>query len=536
MKKQFQLHELNKTDALIASVVSLVALAMYVRTLSPDILYGDSAEFQTLAYTLGITHSTGYPVYLIIARLVGLFPVGTLAWRVNLVSALCAALAIGGLFFFVRNFTNSRAAGVLACASLAISYTFWSQAIRAEIYCPATAFLVWILVLLFRWQQAPEQRLLTLGGAAFLAGLLPGIHATAALIAPAAALFVVLVLWRLGACKTIWQRTILYAAGGTLLGASFYFFSFVFTSLNNPPNSFITVMYLPNRSFWNLTANELNSFMNQFRYTVGALQWKQAFYQGGSEAALDSFAVYVQVFFEREFSVWLAVLSIFGWIFAFKRNRDLAAFLLAVYLTILYMVINYHPGDQDIFFLPTYIPLLGMAGIGMGVLLEWFAQNLRKRLPGILRMPAYFSLVLLIGYFLGKPYAKPRWEALQSGVASFVQDTYNFPVDNLHEPRLRVKMMLAWLPDTTLLLMDWRELYTALYLAHIEGLKPGLRIVEAMPTGNNGKIAASMVETIQAAHRQGQKVYAQQAYPGLRDHFRLLPVGSSDWYNILPKR
>jgi hypothetical protein len=56
--------ELEKKDYWVALILALVALAAYLRTLAPDVLYGDSAEFQTLAYTFGITHSTGYPTYL----------------------------------------------------------------------------------------------------------------------------------------------------------------------------------------------------------------------------------------------------------------------------------------------------------------------------------------------------------------------------------------------------------------------------------------------------------------------------------------
>jgi len=39
-------------------MLAVVALAAYMRTLAPDVLYGDSAVFQTLAYTFGITHLT----------------------------------------------------------------------------------------------------------------------------------------------------------------------------------------------------------------------------------------------------------------------------------------------------------------------------------------------------------------------------------------------------------------------------------------------------------------------------------------------
>ena len=61
--------------------------------MAPDLFYGDSAEFQTLAYTLlGMTHPTGCPVYLFVTKaFVSPVPVGEIAYRVNLLSAVCAA-------------------------------------------------------------------------------------------------------------------------------------------------------------------------------------------------------------------------------------------------------------------------------------------------------------------------------------------------------------------------------------------------------------------------------------------------------------
>ena len=105
--------EPDKTDYLIALAVGVCALAAYVRTLAPDVLYGDSAEFQTLAYTLGITHSTGYPIYLLLARLLGFLPVGSPAWRVNLLSALSAAVTLSNVFLLARYLTRSRIGALL---------------------------------------------------------------------------------------------------------------------------------------------------------------------------------------------------------------------------------------------------------------------------------------------------------------------------------------------------------------------------------------------------------------------------------------
>jgi len=43
-------------------------LKLYIRTLAPSLLYGDIAEFQTLSYTLGMTHASGYPTQIIFGK------------------------------------------------------------------------------------------------------------------------------------------------------------------------------------------------------------------------------------------------------------------------------------------------------------------------------------------------------------------------------------------------------------------------------------------------------------------------------------
>src|SRR5690349_15736440 len=73
-----------------AGVLALGAGALYLRTLAPG-LGGtvDSAEFQHAAAHLDIVHPTGYPLYLLLARIwISLVPFGEVAWRVNLWSAV----------------------------------------------------------------------------------------------------------------------------------------------------------------------------------------------------------------------------------------------------------------------------------------------------------------------------------------------------------------------------------------------------------------------------------------------------------------
>src|SRR5919199_440714 len=82
-----------------ASALLLAFLALYTRTAAPSVLSGDSAEFQLAAPLLGVPHPTTYPLYVLLGKLATLvLPLGDMAFRVTLVSALCAALAVA-LFF-----------------------------------------------------------------------------------------------------------------------------------------------------------------------------------------------------------------------------------------------------------------------------------------------------------------------------------------------------------------------------------------------------------------------------------------------------
>jgi transmembrane protein TMEM260 (protein O-mannosyltransferase) len=92
-------------------------LAVYVRTAAPSVLSGDSAEFQLAAPLLGVPHPTTYPLYVLLGKLATLLiPFGDMAWRVTLVSALCAALAVALFFLLARRIAGLPGAIVAALA------------------------------------------------------------------------------------------------------------------------------------------------------------------------------------------------------------------------------------------------------------------------------------------------------------------------------------------------------------------------------------------------------------------------------------
>jgi hypothetical protein len=181
---------LNRGDLYCAACIGILALLAYVATLAPGLLPNDSGEFQTLAYTLGYTHPTGYPVYLLLGKLATLLPVGDVAYRVNLLSGVMGAISVAGLVLLVTMLTGKRRFAMVAGVALAISPTFWSQAIIAEVYTPGSAFMIAVLVCLRGWQQT--LRWGWLFAAAALGGLSIAVHSTVSFLAPAALVFLAL--------------------------------------------------------------------------------------------------------------------------------------------------------------------------------------------------------------------------------------------------------------------------------------------------------------------------------------------------------
>ncbi len=89
------------------SLIFLLSFAVYLITLCPTVYVGDSGEFTTAAYTLGITHPPGYPLYVLFGKIFTLIiPFGNIAYRVNLMSAFFGALSCGIVYLVVKRISG----------------------------------------------------------------------------------------------------------------------------------------------------------------------------------------------------------------------------------------------------------------------------------------------------------------------------------------------------------------------------------------------------------------------------------------------
>ncbi|MEK7785884.1 MAG: DUF2723 domain-containing protein, partial [Chloroflexota bacterium] len=131
--------------------LALITAALYLRTLTPTVGEADTFEFQVNAIRLGISHGSGYPLYLILAKLFSLLPLpGTAAFRINLSSATFGVAAALMAYAVARALGASRPAAWIAGLSLATSTGLWSRAVEAEVYTLHVALVGLLLFLALR--------------------------------------------------------------------------------------------------------------------------------------------------------------------------------------------------------------------------------------------------------------------------------------------------------------------------------------------------------------------------------------------------
>lgn len=136
-------------------LVLAAAAALYVATCAPTILWQDSALFVYRIWHNDIQGDLGialaHPLYIMIGIAVKYLPLGELAYRINLISALSGAIAIANLFLLLRLWLDKNLPAVIAAVTLALSWNFWQHAVIAETYtlCAAQIFAELIMLLLY---------------------------------------------------------------------------------------------------------------------------------------------------------------------------------------------------------------------------------------------------------------------------------------------------------------------------------------------------------------------------------------------------
>jgi len=209
----------------LAAPAAAGALTLFfvIPTVAPSVASWDTAEFQTVGPVLGTAHPTGYPSYVILGWLASILlqPFGEPAYRMNLLQAILAAVAVAGTAGIVQVLTGRRLIALATGLLLACTQLFWRLSTHADPHMFHVALTAILFVVLLIWDQhrhsddpetvAHADRWLV--AAACVYGVAVANHSLALLLPPAVALFILVADWRI----ILRWRTIV-ACGTVLIG------------------------------------------------------------------------------------------------------------------------------------------------------------------------------------------------------------------------------------------------------------------------------------------------------------------------------
>src|SRR5438034_7434369 len=123
---------------LAAGLAALVVFCLYLVTLAPSTAMWDTSEYIAAAYTLGLPHPPGNPLFVLLGRVFSVLPIApNVAMRINVLAALCSAVAAAMWFLITERVLVGwlperwqRIVG--ACVGTAIgatAFTVWNQSV-----------------------------------------------------------------------------------------------------------------------------------------------------------------------------------------------------------------------------------------------------------------------------------------------------------------------------------------------------------------------------------------------------------------------
>jgi hypothetical protein len=232
----------RKINTIVAWIIFAIALIVYLLTQARSLSFWDSGEYATCISILGVPHPPGNPFYILFGRaLVSLF--GSFVPHAQIaafISVLTSAFAVMFTYLITVQLTSmfrikyweAIFGGVIAALFTAFSFTFWMNAIEAEVYSGLVFFVNLIIWLTLYWVQRSKdfnrQNILLLIVYLFFLGFC--VHQTALQIAPAI-LFIVVYPLLLGSVRkgNFWGKFIGY---GAALIISYLIFGAIGRSLN----------------------------------------------------------------------------------------------------------------------------------------------------------------------------------------------------------------------------------------------------------------------------------------------------------------
>ncbi len=479
-------------DRWLAAILFIAALIVYVRTLAPSITWrndaADSGDLVTAAFTLGVPHPTGYPLYTLIAAAFARLPFGEPAQGVALFSALAAAGAVVCVYFAARAMMPadtrtevSMLAAACAALTLAFAPLLWAQATVAETYALNALIVAALLAVLL----SEHPRRLELAAGVFGLGLAH--HLSIVLLAPSA-------LWLLAGDK--WSRAQITRAIIFLLAP------------------LLLYVYLPIRASANPPVNWGNpSTLAGFWWTISAAPYHSYFFGFPLQGLLARVAMPAR-YLLQQFGIWGAALGLWGVAQMFtgaspRALRNVLALALAFALAVGYSVV-YASRNSYVYLLPAFIVFALWLGYGIADLARYFSP-IRAR-AGLIA-----ALILLPGFNLVANFSTLDLSQDHTAIDYAASAFRDVPRDAVIIADGDQRLFALWYyryvraPDSSRVVVVSRELLQFdWYYDAMQQLMPALPDASVVPT-----YALRLQEVVDQNRRAGRAVYSTIQGEGL---------------------
>ncbi len=505
----FKLFHITRLDALLASILGISSLALYVRTLAPSLLFGDSAEFQTIAYTLGIGHPTGYPVYILLAKLFTFLPVGDIAYRVNLLSAVAAALTVSLVYLILRRLGAWQVPAALSVFFLACAALFWKHASIAEIYAASALCLAFILYSILTWKESENPRWLFAAG--LVGGLSMGIHTTVALSGIAILLYLVLSTRR----RADW----LQASLGVVVGFVIFLSAFLFLDHHDASAGYYNATVRHALSVWGMTPADFDSPFERLAFLYFPPQFSGQFFAASSELIQERL---------QEFFIgvsWNGVITLVGFasLFVSRKNSTSrwreAVLLLVVFVTFLLFAVSYDVDDYYVFYIPAILFSVIAIGLGFSTITEVISHFVRlpNLVPGVV-----VGILIVADLSFSFPDALSSWE---SRIPPLADDYESMLFTSPDTRRLEAERIIEQVEDNAIIFTDWDRLYNFYYAAYIMQKRTGMDFHETYPQDDVSRLSESTLAYIES-NIDARPVYFSERPSELASRYAIQQAGS----------
>jgi len=376
---------LNKKIVIFSVFSLIIPLVIYILTLEHKLVGGDTSWYAIQIPEMSLMVPTGYPTFSLLEKLITYLPIGDLAYRLNLFSAIFGALTILFLFLSINKLVKNEVISFISSMIFAFILPFWEVANRLEFDTLNSFFVILLIFSAIRYNENRTRKYFYYFF--FCLGLSLTNHPLTFFMVPALLLYVIIV-----------NPKIFKSVKAIFISILFFILPL------------LSYLYLPIRSLQGY--GEVTSFQKFFYYVTGrAVTGKLHGGRFGGRSISVVFGLvkdYLNIIYDS-YGIVLIIIAVIGLIFLVKKNIKfgVCSFLLIIFNFIVpplytgHALRNYLLGTMLIISFYIAYGFLLMLDVSNFLLNKSLGKKKKLKVGSFLK---YFLIVVIFIFFAFYPF------------------------------------------------------------------------------------------------------------------------------------